>query len=53
MQTVGFQIHWPAPVEWREECNWAGKDIAVSQLTLFKLCSFQHLPFFKVAYCYY
>ncbi|XP_063797472.1 semaphorin-3B-like [Pseudophryne corroboree] len=20
-------IHWPAPVEWREECNWAGKDI--------------------------
>ncbi|XP_075039966.1 semaphorin-3B isoform X2 [Mixophyes fleayi] len=22
-----FVIHWPAPVEWREECNWAGKDI--------------------------
>lgn len=21
---------WPAPVEWREECNWAGKDIGVS-----------------------
>ncbi|XP_043934116.1 semaphorin-3B [Protopterus annectens] len=21
------EIHWPAPVEWREECNWAGKDI--------------------------
>ncbi|KAL2103875.1 hypothetical protein ACEWY4_000743 [Coilia grayii] len=21
------QIYWPAPVEWREECNWAGKDI--------------------------
>lgn len=24
------QIYWPAPVEWREECNWAGKDITVS-----------------------
>lgn len=23
------QIYWPAPVEWREECNWAGKDITV------------------------
>ncbi|XP_075430284.1 semaphorin-3B-like isoform X2 [Ascaphus truei] len=22
-----LMIHWPAPVEWREECNWAGKDI--------------------------
>nr|XP_057941201.1 semaphorin-3B [Doryrhamphus excisus]XP_057941202.1 semaphorin-3B [Doryrhamphus excisus]XP_057941203.1 semaphorin-3B [Doryrhamphus excisus]XP_057941204.1 semaphorin-3B [Doryrhamphus excisus]XP_057941205.1 semaphorin-3B [Doryrhamphus excisus] len=21
------KIYWPAPVEWREECNWAGKDI--------------------------
>ncbi|XP_062854521.1 semaphorin-3B [Trichomycterus rosablanca] len=21
------KIFWPAPVEWREECNWAGKDI--------------------------
>lgn len=21
------KVHWPAPVEWREECNWAGKDI--------------------------
>uniref|UniRef100_A0A674DBS1 Sema domain, immunoglobulin domain (Ig), short basic domain, secreted, (semaphorin) 3B n=1 Tax=Salmo trutta TaxID=8032 RepID=A0A674DBS1_SALTR len=20
-------IYWPAPVDWREECNWAGKDI--------------------------
>lgn len=25
-----LQIYWPAPVEWREECNWAGKDITVS-----------------------
>ncbi|NXV43355.1 SEM3B protein, partial [Uria aalge] len=24
------KIYWPAPVEWREECNWAGKDITVS-----------------------
>ncbi|XP_073210974.1 uncharacterized protein [Lepidochelys kempii] len=23
------KIYWPAPVEWREECNWAGKDINV------------------------
>ncbi|XP_056628599.1 semaphorin-3B [Triplophysa dalaica] len=21
------KINWPAPVDWREECNWAGKDI--------------------------
>ncbi|XP_072928164.1 semaphorin-3A-like [Hemitrygon akajei] len=21
------KIYWPAPVEWREECNWAGKDL--------------------------
>lgn len=28
-----FQIYWPAPVEWREECNWAGKDINVSFLS--------------------
>lgn len=28
-----FQIYWPAPVDWREECNWAGKDITVSPLT--------------------
>lgn len=27
-----FQIYWPAPVDWREECNWAGKDITVSQI---------------------
>lgn len=25
-----LQIYWPAPVDWREECNWAGKDITVS-----------------------
>lgn len=24
------KIYWPAPVDWREECNWAGKDINVS-----------------------
>lgn len=24
------KLAWPAPVEWREECNWAGKDIGVS-----------------------
>ncbi|KAG8535153.1 hypothetical protein GDO81_029314, partial [Engystomops pustulosus] len=23
-------LPWHAPVEWREECNWAGKDINVS-----------------------
>ncbi|XP_067854539.1 semaphorin-3B [Heptranchias perlo] len=23
----GKKIYWPAPVEWREECNWAGKDL--------------------------
>uniref|UniRef100_A0A3Q2XB93 Sema domain, immunoglobulin domain (Ig), short basic domain, secreted, (semaphorin) 3B n=1 Tax=Hippocampus comes TaxID=109280 RepID=A0A3Q2XB93_HIPCM len=31
LDNIGKQdhkIHWPAPVEWREECNWAGKDIA-------------------------
>ncbi|GCB80512.1 hypothetical protein scyTo_0017203 [Scyliorhinus torazame] len=27
------QIYWPAPVEWREECNWAGKDLHVSKAT--------------------
>ncbi|KAM9829802.1 semaphorin-3B [Syngnathus typhle] len=30
LDNIGKQehkIHWPAPVEWREECNWAGKDI--------------------------
>lgn len=28
-----FQIYWPAPVDWREECNWAGKDITVSPVS--------------------
>ncbi|XP_026547384.1 semaphorin-3B-like [Notechis scutatus] len=29
------KIYWPAPVEWREECNWAGKDInAYSQTNI-------------------
>ncbi|TSN76507.1 Semaphorin-3B [Bagarius yarrelli] len=30
LDNIGKQeqkIYWPAPVEWREECNWAGKDI--------------------------
>lgn len=27
---TSLQLAWPAPVEWREECNWAGKDIGVS-----------------------
>lgn len=27
---LSLQIYWPAQVEWREECNWAGKDITVS-----------------------
>uniref|UniRef100_A0A3Q3AFY8 Sema domain, immunoglobulin domain (Ig), short basic domain, secreted, (semaphorin) 3B n=1 Tax=Kryptolebias marmoratus TaxID=37003 RepID=A0A3Q3AFY8_KRYMA len=30
LDNIGKQehkIYWPAPVDWREECNWAGKDI--------------------------
>ncbi|KAJ3586613.1 hypothetical protein NHX12_013009 [Muraenolepis orangiensis] len=30
LENIGKQehkIYWPAPVDWREECNWAGKDI--------------------------
>ncbi|XP_029774019.1 semaphorin-3B isoform X2 [Suricata suricatta] len=28
------KLAWPAPVEWREECNWAGKDIGDPTLQL-------------------
>lgn len=31
------QLAWPAPVEWREECNWAGKDIATECMNFVKL----------------
>uniref|UniRef100_A0A8C6NG39 Uncharacterized protein n=1 Tax=Melopsittacus undulatus TaxID=13146 RepID=A0A8C6NG39_MELUD len=31
------KIYWPAPVEWREECNWAGKDITVSCMNFVKM----------------
>ncbi|MED6275487.1 hypothetical protein CHARACLAT_026948, partial [Characodon lateralis] len=27
------KIYWPAPVDWREECNWAGKDITPTVIT--------------------
>ncbi|XP_067908200.1 semaphorin-3B isoform X3 [Heterodontus francisci] len=28
------KIYWPAPVEWREECNWAGKDLHEHQFRI-------------------
>ncbi|XP_006909186.1 semaphorin-3B isoform X1 [Pteropus alecto] len=31
------KLAWPAPVEWREECNWAGKDIATECMNFVKL----------------
>ncbi|XP_070594875.1 semaphorin-3B isoform X1 [Erythrolamprus reginae] len=31
------KIYWPAPVEWREECNWAGKDINVECMNFVKI----------------
>ncbi|KAF5890641.1 semaphorin-3B-like isoform X1, partial [Clarias magur] len=31
------KIYWPAPVEWREECNWAGKDINTDCVNYVKL----------------
>uniref|UniRef100_A0A8C5X1R5 Semaphorin 3B n=1 Tax=Malurus cyaneus samueli TaxID=2593467 RepID=A0A8C5X1R5_9PASS len=31
------QIYWPAPVEWREECNWAGKDITAECMNFVKI----------------
>uniref|UniRef100_A0A8C6UAL8 Sema domain, immunoglobulin domain (Ig), short basic domain, secreted, (semaphorin) 3B n=1 Tax=Neogobius melanostomus TaxID=47308 RepID=A0A8C6UAL8_9GOBI len=30
-------IYWPAPVDWREECNWAGKDITTDCVNYLKL----------------
>nr|XP_051707567.1 semaphorin-3B isoform X1 [Oryctolagus cuniculus]XP_051707568.1 semaphorin-3B isoform X1 [Oryctolagus cuniculus]XP_051707569.1 semaphorin-3B isoform X1 [Oryctolagus cuniculus]XP_051707570.1 semaphorin-3B isoform X1 [Oryctolagus cuniculus]XP_051707571.1 semaphorin-3B isoform X1 [Oryctolagus cuniculus]XP_051707572.1 semaphorin-3B isoform X1 [Oryctolagus cuniculus] len=31
------KVAWPAPVEWREECNWAGKDIGTECMNFVKL----------------
>ncbi|XP_076985346.1 semaphorin-3B isoform X2 [Tamandua tetradactyla] len=31
------KLTWPAPVEWREECNWAGKDIATECMNFVKV----------------
>ncbi|KAG7332581.1 hypothetical protein KOW79_004415 [Hemibagrus wyckioides] len=31
------KIYWPAPVEWREECNWAGKDINIDCVNYVKV----------------
>ncbi|XP_028612485.1 semaphorin-3B [Grammomys surdaster] len=31
------KLAWPAPVEWREECNWAGKDIGAECMNFVKL----------------
>ncbi|XP_043834899.1 semaphorin-3B isoform X1 [Dromiciops gliroides] len=31
------KLAWPAPVEWREECNWAGKDISAECVNFVKL----------------
>ncbi|XP_023561893.1 semaphorin-3B isoform X2 [Octodon degus] len=31
------KLSWPAPVEWREECNWAGKDIGTECMNFVKL----------------
>ncbi|KAJ6667718.1 hypothetical protein lerEdw1_016039 [Lerista edwardsae] len=31
------KIYWPAPVEWREECNWAGKDINADCMNFVKI----------------
>uniref|UniRef100_A0A8D2NGL3 Semaphorin 3B n=1 Tax=Zonotrichia albicollis TaxID=44394 RepID=A0A8D2NGL3_ZONAL len=33
----GRKIYWPAPVEWREECNWAGKDITAECMNFVKI----------------
>uniref|UniRef100_A0A3B3RBU3 Sema domain, immunoglobulin domain (Ig), short basic domain, secreted, (semaphorin) 3B n=1 Tax=Paramormyrops kingsleyae TaxID=1676925 RepID=A0A3B3RBU3_9TELE len=40
LDNIGKQeqkIYWPAPVDWREECNWAGKDINVDCVNYVKL----------------
>ncbi|XP_038628788.1 semaphorin-3B isoform X1 [Tachyglossus aculeatus] len=31
------KLYWPAPVEWREECNWAGKDISTECMNFIKI----------------
>uniref|UniRef100_A0A669QKB0 Semaphorin 3B n=1 Tax=Phasianus colchicus TaxID=9054 RepID=A0A669QKB0_PHACC len=31
------KIYWPALVEWREECNWAGKDITAECMNFVKI----------------
>lgn len=31
------KLAWPAPVEWREECNWAGKDIGTECMNFVKM----------------
>ncbi|NWS78641.1 SEM3B protein, partial [Crotophaga sulcirostris] len=31
------KIYWPAQVEWREECNWAGKDITAECMNFVKI----------------
>uniref|UniRef100_A0A8C6VVZ0 Sema domain, immunoglobulin domain (Ig), short basic domain, secreted, (semaphorin) 3B n=1 Tax=Nothobranchius furzeri TaxID=105023 RepID=A0A8C6VVZ0_NOTFU len=31
------KIYWPAPVDWREECNWAGKDITLDCVNYVKI----------------
>uniref|UniRef100_A0A673BD16 Sema domain, immunoglobulin domain (Ig), short basic domain, secreted, (semaphorin) 3B n=1 Tax=Sphaeramia orbicularis TaxID=375764 RepID=A0A673BD16_9TELE len=31
------KIYWPAPVDWREECNWAGKDITTDCVNYVKI----------------
>ncbi|XP_049633302.1 semaphorin-3B [Suncus etruscus] len=31
------KLAWPAPVDWREECNWAGKDIGTECMNFVKL----------------
>nr|XP_056712752.1 semaphorin-3B [Euleptes europaea] len=31
------KIYWPALVEWREECNWAGKDINAECMNFIKI----------------
>ncbi|XP_065543269.1 semaphorin-3B isoform X2 [Lathamus discolor] len=35
--SLPLQIYWPAPVEWREECNWAGKDITAECMNFIKI----------------
>uniref|UniRef100_A0A8C5AQX6 Sema domain, immunoglobulin domain (Ig), short basic domain, secreted, (semaphorin) 3B n=1 Tax=Gadus morhua TaxID=8049 RepID=A0A8C5AQX6_GADMO len=40
LENIGKQehkIYWPAPVNWREECNWAGKEINVDCVNYVKI----------------